>query len=139
MRNEWVKKRTLVPILQFTLTKHELLPNVPRLLDFAKNDYERKIAEFDALSGAIGHSNAAPPGVPPARVAALRKAIAATYRDPDFITHAKKIRMTVAPISAEDVEKYVERMVSVSPEFIEKAQITFGQMLKAEKRKKKKK
>ena len=137
VRPEWVKNKTVVPILQFTLTKHPLLPNVPRLLDFAKTDFERKIAEFDALSGAIGHSNAAPPGVPPERIAALRKAIAATYRDPDFLAHAKKLRMTIAPISAEQVETYVDRMVSVSADFIAKAQIAFGQMLKTTSRKKK--
>ncbi len=138
VRPQWVKNKTVVPVLQFTLTKHPLLPNVPRLLDFAKNDFERKIAEFDALSGAIGHSNAAPPGVPAERVAALRKAIAATYRDPEFLARAEKLRMTVAPISAEQVVKYVERIISVSPEFIAKARIAFGQMMKTTKRKKKK-
>lgn len=137
VRPQWVKNKNVIPILQFTLTRHPLLPDVPRLLDFAKNDLEREIAEFDALSGAIGHSNAAPPGVPRERVAALRKAIAATYRDPDFLARAKKLRMTIAPLSAEKVEKYVDRVVSVSPDFIAKARIAFGQMKKPKRRKKK--
>lgn len=137
VRPQWVKNKKVIPLLQFTLTRHPLLPDVPRLLDFAKNDLERKIAEFDALSGAIGHSNAAPPGVPRERVAALRKAIAATYRDPAFLARAKKLRMTVAPLSAQQVETYVERITSVSPGFITKARIAFGQMKKAKRRKKK--
>lgn len=126
VRPNWVKEKKVIPVAQHVLVKHPDLPDVPRLLDLVKTDTERKIAEFDALPAAMGHTNVFPPGVPADRVAALRKAIAATYRDPEFLAKAKSLKMDVKPVSGEDVENYVKRIVSYSPEMVAHIRKAYG-------------
>jgi tripartite-type tricarboxylate transporter receptor subunit TctC len=50
---------------------------------------------------------AAPPGTPADRVAALRKALADTFKDPAYIEEAKKLEFDVNPVSAERMSKIV--------------------------------
>lgn len=126
VRGDWVKSRTIIPVLQFGLEKHPTLPDVPRLIELAKTDTERKIAEIEGLVEAMGHTNVGPPAIPPARVAALRASIAATYRDADFKRAAERARMTVDPVSAADVEKYVKQIVATPPNLIARARVVFA-------------
>jgi tripartite-type tricarboxylate transporter receptor subunit TctC len=125
-RPDWVANRTIVPLYQFGIDRHATLPNVPRLVDLATTDDDRAIAELEGLSEAIGHTNVAPPDVPADRVAALKKAIAATYADPEFRKAAEKIKMDVSPVSAETVEAYVKRIMATNPALIAKARVAFG-------------
>jgi tripartite-type tricarboxylate transporter receptor subunit TctC len=112
--------------MQFGHEKHPTLPDVPRLIDLAKTDDERKIAEIEGLVELVGHTNVAPPDVPAARTAALRNSIAATYRDAAFKAAATRVKMTVDPISAEDVEKYVKQILATPPDLLAKARVAFG-------------
>ena len=123
----WVKGRKITPVVQFMGRKHPALPNVPRLIDLATNETDRKIAMFLASQNAMGFPNTAPPGVPKERVAALRKAIAATFRDPAFIKTATRINMAVNPVSGEQVEAEVKNILSASPAFLAKARVALGQ------------
>ena len=126
-RPNWVKEGKVIPVAQFHSRKHPALPNVPRLLDLATNETDRKIAMFYAGSAAMGHTNVAPPGVPKERVAALRKAIAATYRDPAFIKTATKLRMAVDPVSGKQVAAEVKKILNASPAFLAKVKVALGQ------------
>ena len=126
-RPNWVKERKITPVVQFMGRKHPALPNVPRLIDLATNETDREIAMFLASQNAMGFRNTAPPGVPKERVAALRKAIAATFRDPAFIKTATRINMAVNPVSGEQVEAEVKNILSASPAFLAKARVALGQ------------
>ncbi len=50
---------------------------VPRAADFARDDDERRVIELVFSQGIFGRPYVLPPGVPPERVAALRKAFVA--------------------------------------------------------------
>ena len=56
-----------------------------------------------------------PPGTPKERVQLLRKAFAATLNDPEFVAEAKKVKFAVTYTSGEQIEKYVEDMLSITP------------------------
>lgn len=56
-----------------------------------------------------------PPGVPKERLQLLRKAFADTMKDPEFLAEAKKTKFPVSYISGEEIEQYVEQMLSISP------------------------
>ena len=126
VRGKWVQEKTIVPVMQFGLEKHPTLPGVPRLIDLVRTDTDRRIAEIEGLVELMGHTNVAPPDVPADRTAALRKGIAATYRDAAFRAAAARVKMTVEPISAEDVEKYVKRILATPPDLLAKARVAFG-------------
>src|SRR5581483_5381314 len=86
--------------------------------DLARNEGQRQV--FDLLSAGIvlGRPIAAPPGVPPERVAALRHAFDLAVADPEFKADAAKAGLEVSPISGSDLQAYVERVMSVSPDTV---------------------
>jgi tripartite-type tricarboxylate transporter receptor subunit TctC len=53
----------------------------------------------------MGRPLAAPPGVPPDRIAALRAAFDATLTDPGFMAEADKTQMEIDPLSGADIER----------------------------------
>src|SRR5690242_18632156 len=58
-------------LLQTGLQKDPELMQIPRMIDLARNDDERKLLEFFSLPSLIGRSAVAPPGLRPERVAEL--------------------------------------------------------------------
>jgi hypothetical protein len=59
----------------------------------------------------------APPGIVPERLAALRRAFDATMQDPAFLGDAQKLGMEINPVSGEDVQALVARIMA-TPEQI---------------------
>jgi tripartite-type tricarboxylate transporter receptor subunit TctC len=55
-----------------------------------------------------------PPGAPPERLQTLRKAFAATLRDPELLAEAKKMKLDIDPVSGEDIDGYVKQIYSMS-------------------------
>jgi tripartite-type tricarboxylate transporter receptor subunit TctC len=58
--------------------------------------------------------------VPPERVAALRAAFAATVKDADFLTEAKKLGMEISPMDGDELQKLVTSIVDAPPAVVEK-------------------
>ena len=69
---------------------------------------------------AIGRPVLTAPDVPAERVRALRKAFDDVMRDPAFQEAAKKAQMYFNPMGGEELQKIVNRIVSPSPQVIEK-------------------
>ncbi|MDP6559567.1 MAG: hypothetical protein QF619_05530 [Candidatus Binatia bacterium] len=57
----------------------------------------------------------APPGVPKDRVKILRKAYKATLQDPQFLAEAKKAKLAIHYVSADEINRHVDGMLSISP------------------------
>jgi tripartite-type tricarboxylate transporter receptor subunit TctC len=57
-----------------------------------------------------------PPGTPKERVAILRKAFKATLEDPEFLQDAKKSKLDITYVSADEVEKLVSKILGISQE-----------------------
>jgi tripartite-type tricarboxylate transporter receptor subunit TctC len=55
-----------------------------------------------------------PPGAPPERLQTLRKAFAATLRDPALLAEAKKMKLDIDPVPGEDIDGYVKQIYSMS-------------------------
>jgi tripartite-type tricarboxylate transporter receptor subunit TctC len=56
-----------------------------------------------------------PPGTPKDRLQTLRKAFAATLKDPEFLAEAKKTKFDDTYVSGEEIDKYVGEVLSVTP------------------------
>lgn len=56
-----------------------------------------------------------PPGTPKERLQTLRKAFAATMKDPEFLADAKKSKFDETYVSGEEIEKYVTEVLAVTP------------------------
>jgi len=56
-----------------------------------------------------------PPGTPKERLQILRKGFADTMKDPKFIAEAKKSKLQITYVTGEEVDKYVDKVLAVTP------------------------
>ena len=116
----WIKERKVNILFQVGPRREPDLPGPPLLTELAQNDEQKQILEVISGDAAVGRPLLTAPDVPAARVQALRKAFDATMRDPAFREAAKKAGMYFNPIGGEELQKIVNRIVSPSPQVIER-------------------
>jgi tripartite-type tricarboxylate transporter receptor subunit TctC len=56
-----------------------------------------------------------PPGTSKERLQILRRAFAETMKDPEFVAEAKKSKLQITYVSGEEIDKHVDRVLSVTP------------------------
>ncbi|MCK9363082.1 MAG: tripartite tricarboxylate transporter substrate-binding protein [Syntrophales bacterium] len=94
----------LIVVLQGTAKHLKELPNVPRMIDYAKTDEQKKLVEV-----AIHYPNdysrpfALPPGTPKERVEIMRKAFEETMKDKEFLFEIEKMKLTLDPTTADEL------------------------------------
>ena len=79
------------------------------------SDASRAILRLVFARQVMGRPFAAPPGVPPERVAALRQGFAETLKDPDFLADAKQAGLEINPVSGEAVQSLVADLYKIRP------------------------
>jgi tripartite-type tricarboxylate transporter receptor subunit TctC len=123
LRSAWADVYTsgrLKPILQLSGPKGAL-PGAAYAYDAAKSEQDRAV--FDLIFGSmrLGKLFAAPPGVPPDRLKALRAAFDATMKDDAFLADAKKRKIDISPANAEEVQAFIGRLYAAPPAAIARA------------------
>jgi tripartite-type tricarboxylate transporter receptor subunit TctC len=108
-------------VLQLGLEKHEDLPNVPLVMDLPASPEDKAALKLIVSRQSIARPFAAPPGVPPERVAALRAAFDATMKDPDFLAEAKRLALEVRPVSGPQVQALIKDLYASPPEVVKLA------------------
>lgn len=84
-------------------TNVPLFGQATNIFDMLKTEEEKQMARLVFGPSEITRPLAAPPGTPRAHVAALRKALLDTMKDPALIADAKKIKVTFQPIPGDEV------------------------------------
>lgn len=97
IRPEWIKDHKVKLLLQYGRKPDPELPNVPVARDLAKTPADRQLLDVAMAPLVLGRPYLAPPGVPAARVKALRTAFAATFKDAAFLKDAKKVHLEISP------------------------------------------
>jgi hypothetical protein len=95
-----------VPV-QLGLTPHEDLPNVPLITALTKDPKKAAVLKLIFSRQTLARPFAAPPGIPPERLRALRDAFDATMRDNDFLAEAQRLDLEVRPVSGADIDALV--------------------------------
>ena len=111
------EKQIFVPV-QLSLEKHPDLPDVPLVMDLTKDAKIVAALKLIFARQTIARPYAAPPGVPEARIRALREAFDATMKDPDFLAEAKKTDLEVQPVSGSHVQELVAELYRTPPEVV---------------------
>ncbi len=106
-RANWVKDKKIHILVQLALQKHADLPDVPLVTEQAKTEEQKQILTLIFARQALGRPYLAPPGVPPDRVAALRKAFMDTMADKEFLAEANQAQLEITPIAGDAVQKLV--------------------------------
>src|SRR5918996_3967013 len=88
------------------------LPLIPEVIKGADN-----LSAYQTWAGTYEFQRpfSVPPGTPKERLQLLRKAFADTMKDPEFIAEAKKSKLEVTYVSAEEIDKHVNTVLSITP------------------------
>lgn len=118
--------KIVTPLMLVGLERSEELPNVPTTVELAPDADSRQVLSFIASYAGIGRAYALPPAVPADRVAAMKAAFVAMYKDPAFVANAQKLKMDLSPAPGEVVQKYVHETVNAPDSIVEKARKVMG-------------
>jgi tripartite-type tricarboxylate transporter receptor subunit TctC len=113
-------------LLQTGLEKEADLSQVPRMVDLARNEDERKLLELFSSPSVIGRSVVAPPGTPPERVAELRRAFTETIQDAAFLADVNRARLQISPLPGAELQAAIARQGDLAPALIERARRAAG-------------
>ncbi len=109
-------------LLQMGLARAPDLPDTPFIMDYAKSDLDRRALELIFTPTTMAWPLVAPPGVPAERVAELRRAFAATMKDPQFIAEVEKLDIEIDPVQGADMDAVVRRIGGYDAAVVQRAQ-----------------
>jgi tripartite-type tricarboxylate transporter receptor subunit TctC len=117
-RPDWLMEHKINILFQIGLEKEPKLPDVPLLIDLAKDPAQKQLFELASADTVLGRPIVAPQGMPQERVAALRKAFDETMQDPEFLAEVEKRRMEISPTSGEKVQAVIKSMLATPPDVV---------------------
>lgn len=123
MYPNWFSTGMVQVLVQLSTTGHPDLNKrgVPRAAEFARNDDERRVIELVFSQGIFGRPYVLPPGVPPERIAALRKGFVAALRSEALRAEAAKMNLDIEPIPGDDLQVLVAGLYATPPHLVEQA------------------
>ena len=99
----WIKDKTVKILVQFALTRHPAMPDVPTVLEIAETDDQKAVLRAVMNATEIGKPILTTPGVPPDRLDALRRAYEQVVKDPEFIAEFERQGVELNPINGEEI------------------------------------
>jgi tripartite-type tricarboxylate transporter receptor subunit TctC len=97
-----------------------------RLYDRLKKPEDRQVMDVIFRQTQLARPLAAPPGTPKERVAALRKALMDTMKDPALIADGKRMKVDFKPMSGDEAQALIEKFYATPPELIAQAKTLIG-------------
>jgi tripartite-type tricarboxylate transporter receptor subunit TctC len=108
-------------LLQLGLDPDPELPHVPLAINMTPNTTDHDAMELLLAPTAIARPFFLPPGVPPERVAMLRKAFDQAMADPELRAEAKKLNIRGRTTSGAEMQARVERIYNMPASAITRA------------------
>jgi tripartite-type tricarboxylate transporter receptor subunit TctC len=122
-RPNWLRDKQAKAIVQYGPERLKELPDVPFAPDLLTNEDDKLLMQAAFAPQALGRPLMLPPGVPADRVAAMRKALADTFTDKDFIAEADKIGLIVnAPKTGEELQDVIAKAYATPSRVVERLQ-----------------
>ncbi|MDH3239264.1 MAG: tripartite tricarboxylate transporter substrate-binding protein [Alphaproteobacteria bacterium] len=135
----WLKEKKVKVFVQYARDKHPELPDVPQMMDLAKNDNDRQALNLMYVRQEYQRPYIAPPGLPADRVKILRAAFNATMKDPAYLDDAKKRRLEISPLSGERIEALIAEVYKTPKDVVDRVRAILNKRPKAPKKASKKK
>lgn len=107
---DWVRDKKINIVLQFATEKHPDMPGVPLVTELAKTERQRQMLDLVLSTQTMARPFAAPPNVPPERLAALRKAFMDAMADPELIATAQAQQLELSPVSGDQIQDMLARI-----------------------------
>jgi len=107
----WVKQGKVRLLVQFGHERNRHIKDVPTVLELIPSESDRALMRFLLLKYKMTRPFALPPGVPAARVAAIRRAFDATMTDPGFLAETRRIGLDIDPLDGAGVAAVVREVM----------------------------
>jgi tripartite-type tricarboxylate transporter receptor subunit TctC len=118
-RGDAIRSGNLRIVLQGGLKSNPKFSDVPFVLDLATTEDQKQALKFLYSSLTFGRPYVSPPGLPPERVAALRKAYMDMFADKTFLAEAQKQGYEINPISGEDMTAMIQDLARTPKHIID--------------------
>jgi hypothetical protein len=120
-RRQWIETGQLRVLFNM---EPEVVPwlDAPTVFDFLKTEEQRQVLTFFAGNQQLGRPLMTAPGVPPDRLAVLRRAFDATMRDAAFLKEAETMGFEVQPKSGAEIAALVAATMATPQDIIKKAE-----------------
>ncbi len=105
----------LIPFLTHGDSQDPEVKDLPRLTEVIKGKENRALVNTYLQQFNFRRPLMLPPGTSKERLDILRKAYKATLEDPEFLAQAKKSKLLIDYVSGEEIEKFVDQILSISP------------------------
>ena len=126
---DWIAKNRVRVLLQLALEGDPELDakGIPRVVDLAKTSEEKQAVQLAFSGVSIARPMVAPPGLPPERLAILRKALEAAVKDPDLLEEARKGRNNIRFTTAAHMEAIIAQVYATDPTLVQKVRSLMSQ------------
>lgn len=114
---DWIKSGKLGVIVQAGFARSTELPDIPTLIELAATPEGKAAMELYTSANAVSRPLLTTPGVPEARVKALREAFLATTRDREFLAHIERSNAEFDPAPGEMLEDLAKK-VAATPQSV---------------------
>jgi tripartite-type tricarboxylate transporter receptor subunit TctC len=120
---QWLENGFARIIVQLASKGHPTMDKmgIPLAIDFAKTAEDRQVMELIYSQLIFGRPYVLPPGTPPDRVAALRKAFMAALQDPEARAEAKKMNLDLDALAGDEVQAEVAKAFAMPARIVERA------------------
>jgi tripartite-type tricarboxylate transporter receptor subunit TctC len=120
-RPAWRTEKNIKLILQYGLEKEPAIPDVPSALDLVTDPEDKLLLQAGLAEVTLGRPYLMPPDVPADRVAAMRKALADTFKDPAFLADSKRMSLGVnTPKTGEQIQQLIAETYRIPPKVIDR-------------------
>jgi tripartite-type tricarboxylate transporter receptor subunit TctC len=126
-----IESGELTPIFVQGVRRLKEFPNAPTLGEFGNTAVEKAFLGVFNVTAEVGRSLAAPPGVPPDRLAALRAAYQAMVADPAFLADIKKLRIVLDPLPGAEQQAVIGASMKMSRETQQQARKFYEDLFKS--------
>lgn len=116
---DWIRDHMLNILLLMGLHRSPDLPDVPTILEKAKDERQTSIMKLIFTRQTLGRPFVAPPGLAEDRKETLRKAFDDTMKDPDFLADAKQTGLEISPVNGAAVDKIVADLYATPPDILD--------------------
>ncbi len=106
----------LIPFVTYGNSQDPEVKDLPQLTEVIKGKENRAILNAYLPLYDFQRPFSLPPGTPKERLSILRKGFKATLKDPQFLAEAKKSKLVINYVSGEEIEKFINQMLAISPE-----------------------
>jgi tripartite-type tricarboxylate transporter receptor subunit TctC len=126
LRPNWISDNKVAVLATASLDPLPDLPKVPLVIDMVKDPLDHAVMKLVSGMGVLGRGWLAAPGMPKARLDAMRAAFEKTFADPAIVGNAKKRKLPWEPTSWQKMQAQVALIMNTEKKVIDRIRSIIG-------------